>query len=89
MLRFEGGCFPTTDDGGNSLYPDGFYHYDTPNGLSGLSFNSPLRDWGAFHHGGYDNKFGPYNWFVGAGTDWDSWRDRPYAKEMFNPYGFA
>ncbi|HCD6487762.1 TPA: hypothetical protein NDV54_005820, partial [Klebsiella pneumoniae] len=89
MLRFEGGCFPTTDDGGNSIYPDGFYHYDTPNGLSGLSFNSPVRDWGAFHHGGYDNKFGPYNWYVGVGTDWDSWRDRPYAKEMFNPYGFA
>ncbi|MBV2203785.1 hypothetical protein KUE10_30425, partial [Klebsiella variicola] len=77
------------DDGGNSIYPDGFYHYDTPNGLSGLSFNSPVRDWGAFHHGGYDNKFGPYNWYVGVGTDWDSWRDRPYAKEMFNPYGFA
>lgn len=89
MLRFEGGCFGKIDDAGNYVYPDGFAHFDTPNGLSGLSLNSPVRDWDAFHHGGYDNKFGPYNWYVAAGTDWDSWRDRPYAREMFNPYGFA
>ncbi|MFA8088562.1 tail fiber domain-containing protein [Klebsiella oxytoca] len=86
-LRFEGGCFPTTDDGGNSLYPDGFYHYDTPNGVSQFAWGTPIRDLGAFRHGGFDFYYGTYNVYVFSGTDWDSIRNRPYAKEMFNANG--
>ncbi|GKN07922.1 hypothetical protein NUKP76_48100 [Klebsiella variicola] len=86
-LRFEGGCFPTTDDGGNSLYPDGFYHYDTPNGVSQFAWGTPIRDLGAFRHGGFDFHYGTYNVYVFSGTDWDSIRNRPYAKEMFNANG--
>jgi hypothetical protein len=86
-LRFEGGCFPTTDDGGNSTYPDGFTHYDTPNGVTQFAWGTPIRDLGAFRHGGFDFKYGPYNVYVFSGTDWDSIRNRPYAKEMFNANG--
>lgn len=87
QIRFEGGCFGTVDDGGNYTYPKGFTHYDTPNGQTQFSYGTPVRDIGAFRHTGFDFKFGPYNMYLTAGTDWDSWRDRPYAKEMFNPYG--
>ncbi|AUG87959.1 tail fiber protein [Klebsiella phage May] len=87
QIRFEGGCFGTIDDGGNYTYPEGFYHYDTPNGQTAYAIGSPVRDTGAFRHNGFDFKYGPYNMYLTAGTDWDSWRDRPYAKEMFNPYG--
>ena len=87
QIRFEGGCFGTIDDGGNYTYPEGFTHYDTPNGQTTYAIGSPVRDTGAFRHTGFDFKYGPYNMFLTAGTDWDSWRDRPYAKEMFNPYG--
>lgn len=87
QIRFEGGCFGTIDDGGNYTYPEGFTHYDTPNGQTAYAIGSPVRDTGAFRHTGFDFKFGPYNMYLTAGTDWDSWRDRPYAKEMFNPYG--
>lgn len=86
-LRFEGGCFPTTDDGGNSAYPDGFTHYDTPNGVTQFAWGTPIRDLGAFRHGGFDFKYGTYNVYVFSGTDWDSVRNRPYAKEMFNANG--
>lgn len=87
QIRFEGGCFGTIDDGGNYTYPDGFTHYDTPNGQTQFSYGTPVRDMGAFRHNGFDFKYGPYNTFLTSGTDWESWRDRPYAKEMFNPYG--
>lgn len=87
QIRFEGGCFGTVDDGGNYTYPAGFTHYDTPNGQTQFSYGTPVRDIGAFRHTGFDFKYGPYNMYLTAGTDWDSWRDRPYAKEMFNPYG--
>lgn len=87
QIRFEGGCFGTIDDGGNYTYPVGFTHYDTPNGQTSYAIGSPVRDTGAFRHTGFDFKYGPYNMYLTAGTDWDSWRDRPYAKEMFNPYG--
>lgn len=87
QIRFEGGCFGTVDDGGNYTYPEGFTHYDTPNGQTAYAIGSPVRDTGAFRHNGFDFKYGPYNMYLTAGTDWDSWRDRPYAKEMFNPYG--
>lgn len=87
QIRFEGGCFGTIDDGGNYTYPEGFTHYDTPNGQTAYAIGSPVRDTGAFRHTGFDFKYGPYNMYLTAGTDWDSWRDRPYAKEMFNPYG--
>ena len=87
QIRFEGGCFGTVDDGGNYTYPEGFTHYDTPNGQTQFSYGTPVRDTGAFRHTGFDFKYGPYNMYLTAGTDWDSWRDRPYAKEMFNPYG--
>ena len=87
QIRFEGGCFGTIDDVGNYTYPEGFYHYDTPNGQTAYAIGSPVRDTGAFRHNGFDFKYGPYNMYLTAGTDWDSWRDRPYAKEMFNPYG--
>lgn len=87
QIRFEGGCFGTIDDGGNYTYPAGFTHYDTPNGQTAYSIGSPIRDVGAFRHTGFDFKYGPYNMYLTSGTDWDSWRDRPYAKEMFNPYG--
>ena len=87
QIRFEGGCFGTIDDGGNYTYPEGFTHYDTPNGQTQFSYGTPVRDIGAFRHTGFDFKYGPYNMYLTAGTDWDSWRDRPYAKEMFNPYG--
>ncbi|OSC37207.1 hypothetical protein, partial [Klebsiella pneumoniae] len=49
-IRFEGGCFGTIDDGGNYTYPEGFYHYDTPNGVSAYSWGTPIRDLGAFRH---------------------------------------
>ncbi|EUC90092.1 hypothetical protein HMPREF1569_2287 [Klebsiella oxytoca OK-1] len=87
QIRFETKCFGTIDDGGNYTYPDGFTHYDTPNGQTPYAIGSPVRDSGAFRHGGFDFKYGPYNTYLTSGTDWDSWRDRPYAKEMFNPYG--
>ncbi|MFM3330367.1 tail fiber domain-containing protein [Klebsiella pneumoniae subsp. ozaenae] len=86
-IRFEGGCFGTIDDGGNYTYPEGFYHYDTPNGVSAYSWGTPIRDLGAFRHNGFDFKYGPYNMYIPAGTDWDAIRNRPYAKEIFNPYG--
>ncbi|MBX4774724.1 hypothetical protein JQX69_28050, partial [Klebsiella oxytoca] len=86
-VRFEGGCFGTIDDGGNYTYPEGFYHYDTPNGVSAYSWGTPIRDLGAFRHNGFDFKYGPYNMYIPAGTDWDAIRNRPYAKEIFNPYG--
>ncbi|EOD8885455.1 hypothetical protein ACJ5W5_002066 [Klebsiella pneumoniae] len=87
QIRFETKCFGTIDDGGNYTYPEGFTHYDTPNGQTPYAIGSPVRDSGAFRHGGFDFKYGPYNTYLTSGTDWDSWRDRPYAKEMFNPYG--
>ncbi|HBQ3059798.1 TPA: tail fiber domain-containing protein [Klebsiella pneumoniae] len=86
-VRFEGGCFPSVDDGGNAKYHDDFWHYDTPNGVSTFLWGNPVRDIGAFRHTGFDFKYGPYNMFIAAGTDWDSIRNRPYAKEMFNPNG--
>lgn len=87
QIRFEGGCFGTINDKGEYLYPEGFYHYDTPNGQAVYTIGSPTRDLGAFRHGGFDFKYGPYNTYLLSGTDWESWRDRGYAKEMFNPYG--
>ncbi|HBT7016308.1 TPA: tail fiber domain-containing protein [Klebsiella pneumoniae] len=86
-VRFESGCFPTVDDGGNAKYHDDFWHYDTPNGVSTFIWGNPVRDLGAFRHTGFDFKYGPYNMFIPTGTDWDSIRNRPYAKEMFNPNG--
>ncbi|MFO5485680.1 hypothetical protein, partial [Klebsiella pneumoniae] len=75
-IRFEGGCFGTIDDGGNYTYPEGFYHYDTPNGVSAYSWGTPIRDLGAFRHNGFDFKYGPYNMYIPAGTDWDAIRNR-------------
>lgn len=87
QVKFEQGCFGTVDDAGNYIYPAGFAHFDLPNGATCWSWGTPVRDLGAFRHGGFDTKFGPYNMYMTAGTDWESWRDRPYAKEMFNAYG--
>lgn len=88
QITFAPGCFGTIDDKGQYKYPDIFSHYDTPNGQSYYVIGRPVRDRGAFRHGGFDGKYGPYNMFVLSGSDWDSWRDRPYAREMFNSYGF-
>ncbi|MGH4309784.1 hypothetical protein ACRFBM_11300, partial [Klebsiella pneumoniae] len=86
-VRFEGGCFPSVDDGGNAKYHDDFWHYDTPNGVSTFIWGNPVRDLGAFRHTGFDFRYGTNNMYIPAGTDWDSIRNRPYAKEMFNPNG--
>lgn len=88
QITFAPGCFGTMADNGQYTYPNGFTHFDTPNGQTYYVIGRPTRDYGAFRHGGYDFKYGPYNMFILSGSDWDSWRDRPYAREMFNNNGF-
>ena len=87
QIVFESGCFGTISDNGQYALPAGLQQFDLPNGQASYSINSPSRDLGAFRHTGFDFKYGPYNLYLLPGTDWESLRYRPYAKEMFNPYG--
>ncbi|CAK6597027.1 tail spike protein [Klebsiella phage vB_Kpn_K27PH129C1] len=87
QIIFEEGCFPTMSEDGSATYPAGFKHFDTPQGQSPYVIGKPVRDVGAFRNQGFDFKYATNNVYLTAGTDWESWRDRPYAREMFNAFG--
>ena len=88
-VKFEDGSFGYYDSNGTWQWPDAFNGATpTPQGIREMSIGTPVRDLGAFKHGGFDFKYATYNLWGQAGTaDVDSLRGITTSKEMLNPYG--
>lgn len=91
MLSFEDGSFGYYDNNTQEwVWPTDYTQVPTPVGVRGIQIGTPVRDEGAFLHGGYDFKYGPYN--VGGvlgELDFDTLRDIKQSKEFLNPYGLS
>ena len=87
-VQFEDQAFGYYDANSNWVFPSLYSQVNTPQGFHEFSIGTPTRDMGAFQHGGFDFKYGPYNTSFAAGSlDFDILRDQKVSKEMFNPYG--
>ncbi|WP_029687392.1 tail fiber domain-containing protein [Tatumella saanichensis] len=89
IVEFQDGCFGHYDDNDTWVSASNFSgSTPTPQGTTELVVGSPVRDMGAFHHGGYNFKYGTYNIINdGDNPDFEFVRDTKTAKEMFNSYG--
>lgn len=88
-VKFEDGSFGYYDSTGTWQWPDEFSGATpTPQGIREMCIGSPVRDFGAFLHGGFDFKYVTYNTWGQAGTiDIDGLRGITTSKEMLNPFG--
>ena len=88
-VKFEDGSFGYYNSSDIWQWPDEFSGATpTPQGIREFSIGTPVRDLGAFLHGGFDFKYGTYNVWGQAGTaDVDSIRGFTTSKEMLNPFG--
>lgn len=91
MLSFEDGSFGYYDSVTQKwVWPNDYTQVPTAVGVRGIQIGTPVRDEGAFLHGGYDFKYGTYN--VGGvlgELDFDTLRDIKQSKEFLNPYGLS